>query len=182
MDIKHYNQKPVRDAQFIMPPNMIKAKVGSGGLQESILDRAEKLLESNTVDFAPLSELYLNNMKKGIEAAKEALLLKEPITEEAQISAILYPCVQLKANGGMFHYPLVTRAADRFVQFMEVVERIDHESLEIAQAFHTAIRVIVAGKIKGDGGTQGNALIEELNNACMRYFEKHKNTINFDKG
>lgn len=181
MDIKHYNQKPVRSAEFIMPPNIIKAKVGSGGLNDSILDRAQQLLESNTVDFSPLAEIYLKNMMQGIESAKQELLKNEAITDESKISQILYPCVQLKANGGMFHFPLVTRAADRFVQFMEVVERVDMESLEIALAFHTAIRVIVASRIKGDGGTQGNALIEELNNACMRYFEKHKNTIVFEK-
>lgn len=181
MDIKHYNQKPVRNAEFIMPPNIIKAKIGSGGLNESILDRAQQLLESNTVDFAPLAEIYLGNMMQGIEAARQDLLLKETITDEGKISQILYPCVQLKANGGMFHFPLVTRAADRFVQFMEVVERLDEEMLDIATAFHTAIRVIVKANIKGDGGAQGNALVEELNNACMRYFEKYKDTINLEK-
>lgn len=181
MDIKHYNQKPVRNAEFIMPPNIIKAKIGAGGLNESILDRAQQLLESNTVDFAPLAEIYLKNMMLGIETARKELLTKDELTEEGKISLILYPCVQLKANGGMFHFPLVTRAADRFVQFIEVVERLDEETLEIAQAFHTAIRVIVASKIKGDGGVQGNALIEELNNACMRYFEKHRHTIIFEK-
>lgn len=181
MDVKHYNQKPVRDAEFIMPPNILKAKTGTGGLNETVLERAQKLLENNTVDFAPLADVYLKTMKNGIDSAREELLHKDEVRDEAKISQILYPCVQLKANGGMFHFPLVTRAADRFVQFMEVVERLDNETIEIATAFHTAIRVIVASKIKGDGGAQGNALIEELNNACMRYFEKHKATINFDK-
>lgn len=70
-DIKHYNQSPKRNAEFIKPPNMIKAKVGSGGLNDAILDRAQKLLENTTVDFAPLAEIYLTSMMKGIVRAKK---------------------------------------------------------------------------------------------------------------
>lgn len=179
MDIKHYNQTPKRDATFIMPPNIIKGKVGTGGLNEKVLKRAQKLLETHTADFAPLADIYLSRMMEGIEAAEK--VDKNEDNLEDLISAILLPCVQLKANGAMFHYQLITRIADRFVQFMEVVERLDTETLEIARAYHSTIKIVVAGKIKGDGGKQGDALVEELNNACMRYFEKHKETIDFNK-
>lgn len=179
MDIKHYNQTPKRDATFIMPPNIIKGKVGTGGLNEKVLKRAQKLLETHTADFSPLADIYLSRMMEGIEAAEK--VDKNEYNLEDLISAILLPCVQLKANGAMFHYQLITRIADRFVQFMEVVERLDTETLEIARAYHSTIKIVVAGKIKGDGGKQGDALVEELNNACMRYFEKHKETIDFNK-
>lgn len=173
-DVKHYNQTPIRNAEFIMPPNIMKAKVGSGGLSEQILDRAQALLENHTIDFTPLAEMYLERMKHGIDEGRK---LKDNSNSEATIAQILIPCVQLKANGTMFHYPLVTRIADRFVQFMEVVARLDEESLDIADAFHSTIRVVIAGKIKSDGGEQGNALVQELNNACQRYFEKYQDEL-----
>lgn len=178
MDIKHYNQTPKRDAQFITPPNILKGKVGSGGLSERILKSAQKLLETHTTEFAPLADIYLSRMMEGIKKAKT---LEQGDHTEDLILEILLPCVQLKANGAMFHYQLITRIAERFVQFMEVVERLDHETLEIAEAFHATIKVVVAGRIKGDGGRQGDALVEELNSACMRYFEKYKDSVNFDK-
>lgn len=174
MDIKHYNQPRRRKAEFIKPPNLIKAKVGEGGLSDSILDRAQKLLENNPVDFVPLAEIYLTRMKEGIRKARESSGHEDT---EYLIAGILYPCAQLKANGGMFHYPLVTRIAERFVQFMEVIERIDRESLEIAEAFHTTIRAVITGKVKGDGGQYGDELVEALNDACMRYFEKYKDDL-----
>ncbi len=180
MDIKHYNQTPKRDATFVMPPNIIKGKVGTGGLSEKVLKRAQRLLETHTADFTPLADLYLERMMQGIEEAEKVENNNEDNLEDL-ITAILLPCVQLKANGAMFHYQLITRIADRFVQFMEVVERLDNETMEIARAYHSTIKIVVAGKIKGDGGKQGDALVEELNNACMRYFEKHKETIDFDK-
>lgn len=174
MDIKHYNQKPVRNAKFISPPNVLKAKVGIGGLSDTILDRAQKLLENHTEDFRPLAEIYLKQMKDGIDYVEG---LGKPTKSEEDIARILFPCVQLKANGGMFHYPLITRIAERFVQFMEVVEKLDKETLEITNAFYTTIKIVVASQIKGDGGDQGEALVEELNGACMRYFDKHKDEI-----
>lgn len=174
MDVKHYNQTPKRNAEFITPPNLIKAKVGYGGLSDQVLERAQKLLEEHTEDFAPLAQIYLDKMKDGIQDARSRGV---STNDEEQISLILFPCVQLKANGAMFHYALVTRLADRFVQFMEVVEQLDNETLDIADAFHSTIKIVVASQIKGDGGQRGEDLVEELNAACMRYFEKHKKRL-----
>lgn len=171
MDIQHYNQKPKRKAKFFSPPNILKAKAGSGGISETILDRAQDLLENHTADFAPLANIYIKQMKDGID---EAAALGKPTDSEKAISKILMPCVQLKANGAMFHYPLVTRIADRFVQFMEVVERLDEETIDISNAFLTALNIVITGKIKTNGAKHGEALVEELNSACMRYFDKHK--------
>ncbi len=168
-DMDHFNQQPRRRAEFITPPNVLKSKVGSGGLSEAILNKAQELLESNTVDFLPLAEIYLESLMKGIEGAKNANFNDDP---ETLIIAMLYPGMQLKANGGMFHYPLVTKIADKLIQFLEVIETPDAEVIEIILAYHTTIRAVVLGRIKGDGGRHGMELIDALNDACMRYFEK----------
>ncbi len=120
-------------------------------------------------------------MKNGINNALQNQQSASVNENENDIAQILFPCVQLKANGAMFQYPLVTRIAERFVQFMEVVERLDKETLDIANAFHKTIEIVVTAKIIGDGGEQGDALVEELNNACKRYLDKHAETINFEK-
>lgn len=178
-DIRHYNRKPVRDAEFIKPPNMLRAKVGKGGMNEQILERAQKLLENHTEDFRPLAEIYLDQLKDGIEYAREHSTSSQD--QDEIIAGLIFPTVQLKANGTMFHYPLVTRIADRFVQFLEVIVRVEEETLKIADAFHQTIKIVVHGQIKGQGGEHGEALVDELNKACMRYFEKHKDTVDFDK-
>ncbi len=167
---QHYNQTPRRKAEFIKPPNTLKAKVGSGGLSEEILNKAQALLENNTVDFLPLAEMYLERLMNGIEQAKEA---DSSSNQEPLISAMLYPGMQLKANGGMFHYPLVTRIADKLIQFLEVIKDVDIEAVEIVLAFHTTIRAVAQGRITGDGGQHGDDLMRALDDACMRYFEKH---------
>lgn len=173
-DTQHYNRTPKRRAEFIKPPNTLKAKVGSGGLSEDILNKAQALLENNTVDFLPLAEMYLGSMMKGIENAKNTLHENDL---EYTISLMLYPAMQLKANGGMFHYPLVTRIADKLIQFLEVLDDLDIEAVEIVLAFHTTIRAVVLGRITGDGGTHGADLLDALNDACMRYFEKNPEVV-----
>jgi hypothetical protein len=166
----HFDQKPRRKAEFIKPPNLLKAKVGSGGLNEQILDKAQALLENTATDFRPLAEMYLDSMRKGWERAQSDSGKEDP---EKLIAGMLYPAMQLKANGGMFHYPLITRIGDHLVQFLEVIERPDPDALEIVAAFHTTMRAIVVGQVSGDGGRYGADLIQELEDACYRYFQKY---------
>lgn len=171
----HYSMQPLRKAEFYNPPNNLKLKVGIGGLTENILNKAQALLENNAIDFTPLAEMYLDAMMKGIEQARTP---DADLDRETMIGAILFPGMQLKANGGMFQYQLVTHIADRFIQFMEVIETVDHDALEIIIAFHTTIRAVILGKIKGDGGKRGEELMTALVEACHRYFEKSKEDKN----
>jgi len=167
----HFDQEPKRNAEYIKPPNTLKAKVGSGGLSDSILEKAQLLLENNSVDFQPLAEMYLGSLMRGIDEANANC--DKDIDPEITIATMLYPAMQLKANGGMFHYPLITVISDKLVQFLEVLEDADIDAIEIVLAFHTTIRAVVLGKITGDGGRHGQELIDALDQACMRYFERY---------
>ena len=171
--MQHFNQTPKRKAEFIRPPNYLKAKVGSGGLSENILEKAQALLENNTVDFAPLAHIYLDALMRGIEYSKNA---NPEDDKEYLITTMLYPAMQLKANGGMFHYQLVTEIADHLIQFLEVIAEPDIEVVEIILAFHTTIRAVIQGEITGDGGKHGVELVNALDAACVRYFAKTSNT------
>lgn len=171
-DEAHFNRQVRRKAEFVRPPNVLKTKVGSGGLSEEILSKAQSLLENNTIDFLPLAEMYLGSLMKGIEQARDS---ESSADLEETIATMIYPAMQLKANGGMFHYPLVTKIADRLIHFLEVIEKPDIEAVEIVLAFHTTMRAVVLGKIRGDGGRHGQELLAALNDACTRYFSKFQN-------
>ncbi|MAI62299.1 MAG: hypothetical protein CBB87_07470 [Micavibrio sp. TMED27] len=165
----HFDQKPKRKATFIKPNFDIKEKVGTGGLSEAILSKAQKFLEENTEEFEPLANLYLTSLAQGIDSAKDYGVNDDL---DQTLSHVIYPAMQLKANGGMFHYSLVSAISDKLVQFLEVIEEPDIEALEIMMAFHTTIRAVIQGKIKGNGGQHGADLLEELDQACRRYFSR----------
>lgn len=168
---EHFDQKPRRRAEFIKPPNLVKAKVGSGGLGEDILAKAQNLLENNTLDFEPLAEMYLASLSLAIEKAKSVIGFDGD--HEVAIVGMLYPTMQLKANGGMFHYPLVTDLSDKQVQFLEVIEKIDVDVMDLASAFITTIRAVLASKILDQRNPKGRELVIALDDACRRYFTKH---------
>ncbi len=56
---------------------------------------------------------------------------------------MLYPAMQLKANGGMFRYPLITRISETLLQFLEVIAEPDQDAIEIVLAFHTTIQAVL---------------------------------------
>ena len=99
----HYNQKPRRNAEFLTAPNVMKEKVGSGGLSDEILGHAQAVLENNTTDFAPLAEMYLQNLNTAVDGGK--FLIGFMGDHETAITSIIYPAMQLKANGGCFTFP-----------------------------------------------------------------------------
>lgn len=170
MDI-YFNQERKRKAEFIDPPNVLRSKVGTGGLSEEILDKAQKLLEESTVDFKPLANMYLDSMMEGIEIAKG---ISPSDDVESVISTMLYPAMQLKANGAMFHYNLITEIAGKLVNYLEVIDEPDIEAVEIILAFHTTMKAILQGQITGDGGSHGQDLLAALNSACVRYFSRNE--------
>jgi hypothetical protein len=157
--------KKVRRAELISPPNTIKEKVGSGGLDEAVLQKAQAMLENNTVDFAPIASMLLESLNDALQNVTSGALQGEPAIE-----AMIYPAMQLKAQGTMFHYALVTEISDILVNFLETVTAIDKDVLEIVSAHRKAIAATVAGGIKGDGGKTGAELRDALMDACNRFY------------
>jgi hypothetical protein len=169
-DAGHFNQKPRRKAEFIKPLNLLKSKAGYGGLDDEILNKAQALLENNSVDFPSMAEMYLSGMMRGIERARNPAPGE---SEEVLIAGMLYPAMQLKANGGMFRYPLVTRIADKLIQFLEVIAAPDKDAIEIVLAFHMTLRAVLTGRVTGSGGKHGDELMQALEAACLRYFQHY---------
>lgn len=158
-------QKKLRRAELISPPNEIKQKVGSGGLDETVLAKAQEMLESNTEDFAPVAAGLMEAMNDAIQNARSGAAKGEPAIE-----ALIYPAMQLKAQGGMFKYPLVTEICNILVNFLETVTDLDKDVLDIATAHRRAVHAVIAGKIQGDGGKTGKELKDALMDACNRYY------------
>lgn len=165
----HFNQPVRRRAEFIRPIDTLRTKVGYGGLSDEILDKAQALIENSTVDFQPMAEMYLDAMMRGIEGAGRATTRDET---EIAIGRVINATMQLKANGGMFRYPLVTRISDKFIQFLEVIPAPDKDAVEIMLAFYTTMRAVLTARVTGTGGKHGEDLLEALDSACLRYFKR----------
>src|SRR5690242_20454244 len=112
--------KKLRRAQTIMPPNKLKEKVGSGGIDQTVVAKAQDMIETNTVDFNTTAIVLLALLSKTLEEAQTGARQGEDT-----INALLYPAMQLKAQGALFQYPLVTDIAAILIDFLETVETLD---------------------------------------------------------
>lgn len=161
--------KKPKEVRFIMPLNKLKQKVGKGGIDKRLLEKAQLSIENAEFDFVPYANQFLKELSEHTKNMK-----KSNDNFKKNMEKIIQPIMQLKANGGMFKYQLVSDVADIALQFLEAVEDIDDDVLEVLKAHENTIRVILTHNLKGDGGREGYALVKELDKACRRYFTKHK--------
>lgn len=158
------------NVEIIPPSRALKKKVGDGGLSETILEKAQTMLENTSVDFTPVAEIQLATLMDGLQNAR-AIAGKESDDHQDIIDSMIYPAMQLKGSGGMFKYQMVSDISVKLLRFLESINYIDDKVIEIVGGFHTAIRAVVIGQIKDSGGPYGDSLVAELDQACRRYYQ-----------
>lgn len=155
-------------AKFHNPPNILRQKVGFGGIDPKRIQKAEDYIQDNKLDFAPFAEDIVLRLDIAVSQAKTG-----KVEHKHALDHLKRTIMELKANGGMFRYPLLSEVAGVVLNFLENIEKIDQEALEILDAHQNTIAVIVKNRLGGTGGTAGRALAEELYKACNRYYQKH---------
>ena len=153
---------------FIKPPNTLKKKVGEGGIPAYILKQCQNYLESSPVDFTPYGHRYLEQLKEiKAKAVKNGLSLDDIHQDLVNI------IMQLKSNGSMFHYQLVSMISDVMLRFLEHAKKLDQDFIDICMVYTSVLEIVLNKKLRGNGGSEGYALTQELHNACLRYYAKH---------
>lgn len=161
-------QSKKRDVKFIRPPNILKQKVGTGGINVDKINKAEEIIGSSESLFPPFAKEMLDVIQGLItdfEARKN--------DGEDYIEDIIHPIMDIKANGAMLGYPMASHISDVSLKFLEVIESMNKDALQIIQVTHKALNLIVVQDMKGFDKQVSGALRKELSEACDRYFEKH---------
>ena len=154
-------------ARILKAIPLLQAKVGKGEISERKIKKSQRIIDENDVDFAPLALEFLEQLEAGIKAAKKG---GDDVAK--LIAGMSAPVMQLKGNAGMFGYSLIGRLANIMLNFLETIETIDDDVIEIAEAHHKTIHLIITNKMAGPGGDYGQELQTELKEACRRYFAK----------
>lgn len=155
------------EPKVIKASYVLQSRVGAGPLDEEKVKRSQQIIEKNNIDFVPLGLQFLDELEALLQKAEgqdmEATLLREQLTQ---------PVMQLKANASMFKYHLIGDLANIMLSFLESIEEVDQDALEIVRAHHSTLKAIIMKKMTGDGGAHGKAFQNELKQACRRYFTK----------
>ncbi len=161
---------------FYPPQVDLKHKVGSGGLSKETVKKAQIVINENKTDFRDVAAPYMSVLNDGISKAKKDAS-RSNSDVEIIIENILFPAMQLKANGEIFHYPIVTVIGDRLLKFLERINKVDKPSIEIVDAFEASINLIFKKELRGPLTNDGIEIIKELDAACKRFFEKYPDNI-----
>ena len=160
--------KPKKKAKFHTPQNALRSKAGYGGIDPKVLARAEAYIENNDVDFTDIAKDILVRLDKAVAAIRH----DENRSKEG-INRMVAPVMEMKANGAMFQYGLLTDVADILLDFLENADNLDDDAMAIVDIHRKTFSIIINGCLKGTGGVQGDILIKELDEACARYYKKH---------
>lgn len=157
-----------KKAKFYTPQNALRLKVGYGGIDPVVMERAELIIQNNDVDFTDIAKGFLDRLDKAVEAVRH-----DDRRSKEGINRLVAPIMELKANGAMFKFPLLSGVANIVLDFLENIDYLNDDSLEIVNIHRQTLRIIVGQDLRGTGGKQGDILVNELVAACRRYHKKH---------
>ena len=166
----YFNQGKKRDVEYIKIPNKLRSKVGSGGLDQKILERAQSVIDNNSHDFVPDAQRHMTAIREGIRLIQTQ---RHKFDTDALIATIAEPAMQLKANGATFKYPMVTDISALLIRFLETLSDLDEDALDVINGFSAALNAVVVGQIQKTN-SESEQLYNALEQVCQRYFEKKK--------
>lgn len=162
--------------QFYPPSFILKKRVGQGGLSKSTIIKAQSVIDLHKIDFEEVISPYMVVFTEGLGKAKKTQHLQSE-NHDNMIEEIIFPAMQMKANGELFHYPLITRIAERLLFFLERIHKLNTHAIDIVNAFEGAIKLVFAKNLKGDITEDGETIVKELDAVCKRFFEKYPENI-----
>lgn len=164
-------------AKIVRPPNILKTKVGIGGLPDITLKKADNLIKENSISFEPAAQSYLAELLRAIDRVSYA---SDDISRNELVHDIIKPVLQLRANGQMFGYRIITEMSENFLGFINNLQRINGESIEIMQAYHTSVSAVLQKQLKNDGGRKGKELAAALEEAYHTYISHKEEFFDID--
>lgn len=147
---------------------VLQSKAGVGAFTPDKVVKANRVIEENTIDFSEIADDFLAKLLDGIRRAKAGAGNQDDL-----LAGLVKPVMGLKAHGKMFKFELVSSLADIVLAFLEHIKELDADVIDIVEAHHKTLSLIVKKNVTGDGGGNGPLLLAELNDACQRYYSKN---------
>ncbi len=164
-------QKSKKRVWEIRKPRNLKSKLATGfggdddepAFDMALLDAAEGKVKDMESDY---SDWVADSIEKLTQAHHRAIeLMDEPVDQAEHIEVIHSIALELRGQGGIFGYPLMTQFGKSLYDCTEAGSKISPPLLDLISAHIDLIRVVMTQKIKGDGGRTGQELINSLREA-----------------
>lgn len=158
-----------KKARKIPASRELQARIGVGSVSEDIVDRAQNVIESNEVDFAPMAKIELENVKNVLNRVKSG-----EAESQAAIQEVSLPIMNLKANAATFNYPVISSIAGTVLSLLEEFDTFNKDLVTVVDNMHKAILVALMQNMRGEPGDAGKMLVNEFREVCKTYLLKAK--------
>lgn len=153
-------------------PRSLKQKLGgnsSGASNEppfdaALIEAAEAKVSSMEGDYA---DWVANSIEEMVQAHHRAL--EEPDTAQTHLGTIHDIAHELRGQGGIFGYPLMTQFGKSLYDVTPEGTECTPSLLDLIDAHIDLIKVVIKQKIKGDGGSIGQDLMRSLAEAKKKF-------------
>ena len=166
---KPMSKLPASGVEMIHVPNTLKLKVGSrfGGIDAGAVAKAEAALKGLAGQFGQWLQDEIDNL----EAARAVIAAKGMTAETAEV--LYVHAHDLKALGGTYEFPLVTRLAGSLCKMMDEQSARATAPMFLVDAHISAIKAAVRDNIRDTDHPIGKALTTELESRVRDYLVEH---------
>jgi hypothetical protein len=157
------------EAKIIKASLELQSRIGTGSIEEHRVQQAQKVINENKVEFAPIAKPHLDELNRLIVETSKS---RGDKSDKDVLQALMTPIMNIKANAATFNYPLISGLTGIVLTFLEDVKRYDKKVLQIVDLLYKTILLALARKMTGDGGAQGKALQIAFHELCQKFVKK----------
>lgn len=149
-----------QDPEIIVPPDVLKAKVGygAGGVDPEVLARAEAAVAGLQAEYLTWAQGDLERLQGAFDAGRCT-----PDPQRAQAMRRVFEiCHDIKGQGGSFGYDLMTVVGGQLCRFVEAHSSYGEREFAVVQLHIDVMRIVIGDRLVGDGGKVGQRLLNGL--------------------
>lgn len=137
-----------------------------GEVPMAIIDQAEAVLNRTQPKFAKWAGAYIENLS---ELATEAAAEADPEKRDELFARINIVAHELRGQGGVFGYPLITAIGKMLYVATLHGHPDDERAVEVVRCHIDSLQAVLRDDITGDGGAKGVELIKDLKAAIAKH-------------
>jgi CheY-like chemotaxis protein len=157
--------------RFYASPRVLRAKAGGGiAVDAKRIANIQKELDSWNDDFVKWTLEYIEKLKRMLAMTRR----KEPSSRRGDFTRINEIAHELRGQGGIFSYPLVSAVAKSLFELTkDTLDRSD-ECLLLIQNHIETLKIVLRDEVRGDGGSVGLEIIRAMRLANTKFLSERQ--------
>ena len=153
------------ETRIVHAPNLLRAKVGGGGIDNNKLRAAKEAIAGLTTEYIQRVDGDLDRMDA---LASELAAAADDAARSESVEAVYAIVHEMRGEAGTFGYPLASKIGNMLCRYVDALAEPHMADARVVRHHCDSLRAIVKHDITGDGGEVGQALIKDLTALVQR--------------